>query len=95
MPAGFEPYKRTPAFTRDTVPAALLRRHDTKAGIWAIIHVVSGELEYFEPTEAGETCLRLAAGEKVTVAAEREHRVAMGGGASFFIELWRAAAEST
>lgn len=92
MPQGFAPYKRTPTFTRESVPAALLRRHDTKAGTWASIHVVSGELEYFEPTEAGETRLLLGSGEQVTVAAQREHRVALSTEAAFFIEFWRAAA---
>jgi tellurite resistance-related uncharacterized protein len=92
MPRGFAPYKRTATFTRDSVPAALLRRHDTKAGIWAIVHVVSGNLEYFEPTETGETRLLLGPSEQVTVPAEREHRVALTGETTFFIEFWHRAA---
>jgi tellurite resistance-related uncharacterized protein len=95
IPSGYAPYKRTPTFRRETVPPGLLRRHDTKAGIWAVVHVVAGDVEYFEPTDSGETRVVLRAGETVTVAPEREHRVAMGEGSSFFIELWRRDAEST
>jgi tellurite resistance-related uncharacterized protein len=91
MPSGYAPYKRTPTFRRETIPPGLLRRHDTKAGIWAVLHVVAGDVEYFEPTGSGETRVLVRAGETVTVAPEREHHVAMGEGSSFFIELWRRA----
>jgi tellurite resistance-related uncharacterized protein len=95
MPSGFAPYKRTATFTRESVPAALLRRHDTKAGTWAVLHVVLGQLEYFELTETGETRLLLGSGEQVAVPAQREHRVAMSEGAAFFLEFWRATASTT
>jgi tellurite resistance-related uncharacterized protein len=95
MPSGFAPYKRTATFTRESVPAALLRRHDTKAGTWAIIHVVSGELGYVELTETGETRLLLGSGEQVTVPAQHEHHVVMHDEAAFFVEFWRATASDT
>lgn len=45
------PYRSTPVFNQDTLPAALRARHDTKAGVWAVIRVFEGELRltYLEP----------------------------------------------
>jgi tellurite resistance-related uncharacterized protein len=39
-------YKRTPEFTRDTLPAGLARAHSTKEGVWGRIQVAEGELIY-------------------------------------------------
>ncbi|AKM09119.1 DUF1971 domain-containing protein [Croceicoccus naphthovorans] len=45
------PYRSTPVFDQDTLPAALRARHDTKAGVWGLIRVIEGELEltYLDP----------------------------------------------
>lgn len=39
-----QPYRRTTIFDQHTVPPALLSRHETKEGTWAIIRVVEGEI---------------------------------------------------
>lgn len=39
-------YKQTPIFTETTVPAGLLKAHQTKAGTWGKIVVLEGELIY-------------------------------------------------
>ena len=39
------PYRSTPVFDNDTLPAALRARHSTKAGVWGVIRVLVGELE--------------------------------------------------
>jgi len=46
-----EPYRSTPVFDQDTLPAALRARHSTKAGVWGVIRVIEGELEltYLDP----------------------------------------------
>ncbi|WP_395396121.1 DUF1971 domain-containing protein (plasmid) [Novosphingobium sp. BL-8A] len=45
------PYRSTPVFDQDTLPRALQECHDTKAGVWAVIRVISGELllTYLDP----------------------------------------------
>lgn len=45
------PYRSTPVFDQDTLPAALRARHNTKAGVWGVIRVLEGELllTYLEP----------------------------------------------
>ncbi|MCW2393782.1 MULTISPECIES: DUF1971 domain-containing protein [unclassified Sphingobium] len=45
------PYRSTPVFNQDTLPAALRARHDTKAGVWGVIRVIEGALTltYIDP----------------------------------------------
>lgn len=37
-------YRSTPVFDEHTLPRALRARHDTKAGVWGVIRVISGQL---------------------------------------------------
>lgn len=46
LPDGLVTYKRTPEFNQDTVPAGLLKSHQTKAGTWGNIIISSGKLVY-------------------------------------------------
>src|SRR3546814_11337280 len=46
LPADVVPYKRTPDFTEQTVPPALLREHRTKEAVWGRIVVPEGRLQY-------------------------------------------------
>lgn len=46
LPADVTPYKRTPTFTADSIPAGLLKAHRTKAGTWGKIIIHSGRLLY-------------------------------------------------
>lgn len=45
------PYRSTPIFDENTLPAALRARHDTKAGVWGKIRILEGELSvtYLDP----------------------------------------------
>ena len=46
IPASATSYKKTPEFTEETVPAGLLKAHQTKEGIWAKINITEGKLRY-------------------------------------------------
>ena len=39
-------YQRTDLFTQDSVPSGLLKDHSTKEGVWGLIQVRKGRLEY-------------------------------------------------
>jgi tellurite methyltransferase len=91
MPAGYAPYRRTPAFTQASVPQGLLHQHQTKAGVWALVHVSSGSLEFYERAGSGETRREVAAGQTATIRPNVEHRVAPLGEVEFCVEFWRAA----
>ncbi|HKO95104.1 MAG TPA: DUF3565 domain-containing protein [Polyangiaceae bacterium] len=92
MPAGYAPYKRTVNFTHVTVPKGLLHEHQTKPGVWALLHVESGSLEFLEREGGGETGQKVSAGERATIRPGVEHRVAPLGEVEFCVEFWRAAA---
>jgi tellurite resistance-related uncharacterized protein len=38
------PYRSTPIFDQDNLPAALRARHSTKAGVWGVIRILEGKL---------------------------------------------------
>ncbi len=90
MPEGFAPYKRTRAFTEQTVPKGLLADHTTAAGVWALIHVTEGRLLYRVESLGLERIL--TPGTPGTVAAEVPHRVACDGAVAFYVAFWKAAA---
>ncbi len=46
IPEKAQSYKRTPEFNEDTIPAGLLKAHQTKEGTWGKINVSEGELLY-------------------------------------------------
>lgn len=43
--AEVRPYRSTPVFDQDTLPATLRARHTTKAGVWGVIRVIEGQLQ--------------------------------------------------
>ena len=71
------PYRSTPVFDQDTLPAALRARHSTKAGVWGAIRVLEGELELtrLEP----EVTVLLTPGNPGLVLPEQPHFVTAGG----------------
>lgn len=38
------PYRTTPVFDAETLPAALRAEHRTKSGVWGVIRVLEGQL---------------------------------------------------
>ncbi|KPH69348.1 DUF1971 domain-containing protein [Novosphingobium sp. ST904] len=51
------PYKHTPIFDENTIPAGLRKEHRTKAGVWGVIRVLDGRLRYHVLDPASETIL--------------------------------------
>ena len=46
LPDGIGLYKQTPEFNESTIPAGLLKDHQTKEGTWAKIIILDGKLCY-------------------------------------------------
>lgn len=46
LPDELEAYRQTPVFSESTIPSGLLKAHTTKAGSWAVIRVLEGQLLY-------------------------------------------------
>ena len=90
MPTNFVAYKRTPEFTAESTPAALRANHSTKPGVWALLHVVAGQVRYVvEPPLAREQIVTPAA--PAVIVAEVLHHVEPVEGARFFVEFYRRA----
>jgi len=87
LPDDVQAFRRTPDFTVDTVPAGLLRDHRTKAGVWGLITVTSGQVTYRIKDEA-EPYL-LSPGQPGVVEPEVFHCVELSEDAVFHVAFWK------
>lgn len=51
IPNDFVNYKSTPIFTSDNIPKMFLHLHNTRAGVYGKINVISGQLKFYGFTE--------------------------------------------
>lgn len=86
LPAGLTAYKRTPTFDQDSLPAGLRREHRTKAGVWALIHVIEGNLRYRILDPFSEQTLSI--GTPGVVLPEQPHEVEPLGPLRMFVEFY-------
>jgi len=88
LPTHVRPYKKTPTFTEGTVPAGLLRAHQTKDSVWGKIVILEGRLQYTinEPTEE---VLILDPDTHGVVEPEILHEVKPLGPVRFYVEFYR------
>lgn len=88
MPRDMQPYKRTAVFTQDGIPAGLLHRHHTKAGVWARIVLLTGRLRYRILAEPPEE--HILTPERPGVIEDGvPHEVAPLGEVEFYVEFYR------
>ena len=87
LPDDVVAYSRSPEFNRETLPAALQRGHSTKAGTWALIHVLEGELRYRVLDPRSE--LVLTPGVPGVVVPQQLHEVEPLGPVRMFVEFYR------
>lgn len=88
LPDSVSPYKRTGLFTEDSIPAGLLKAHQTKPGTWGKIVIVRGTLLYrlLEPdTEE----VHLSPTKHGVVAPTVLHEVQAIGEVQFYVEFYR------
>jgi tellurite resistance-related uncharacterized protein len=85
------PYRSTPVFDQDTLPAALRARHSTKAGVWGVVKVLEGELEltWLEPPGSAI----LTPGSPGTVLPEQPHFVTPRGPMRMQVDFYDAPPE--
>jgi tellurite resistance-related uncharacterized protein len=77
-PTVAEPYRRTPVFDENTLPAGLRRAHRTKPGVWGIIRMLEGRLRYCVLDPASEAITSetiLEPGRPGLVLPDQLHRV--------------------
>lgn len=89
LPTAAQVYRRTPDFTDETVPKALLGDHSTKADVWGRIVVSEGRLRYVIPSTGDVS--ELSPGNPGIVEPALPHRVEMVGAVRFHVEFLRVA----
>ncbi|MCG8355858.1 MAG: DUF1971 domain-containing protein [Kiloniellales bacterium] len=87
IPSDKTAYRRTPVFTRDSLPPALTRNHSTAPGVWGKIHVLRGRLAY--EIDATQEMTVLVPGVDGVIEPGAPHRVEPLGDVSFFVEFYR------
>jgi len=80
------PYKTTPIFDENTLPAGLRKEHRTKAGVWGIIRVIRGRLNYRILDPVSETILD--ADQPGYVTPEQPHLVEPMGAMKMVVEFY-------
>jgi tellurite methyltransferase len=88
-PEGFEQYKVTKDFDRETTPAGLLTDHQTKAGVWGRLEVLEGSLSlrFLAPLDE---FVELRAGDSAAIPPQLSHRVELSGPVRFRVQFHRA-----
>jgi tellurite resistance-related uncharacterized protein len=80
-----QPYKSTPVFDQDTLPAGLRRDHSTKAGTWGLVRVIEGEI-HLHVKEPPET-RHLRQGDTTVLEPEQLHWVEVIGPMKLQVEF--------
>ncbi len=87
LPGDLHAYSRTATFDETSIPAGLLKDHQTKPGVWGVINVLSGSLLYrIAATGAEYTLSPDAPG---IVEPEALHNVEPLGPVTFYVEFYR------
>ncbi len=91
LPEQVAAYRRTDEFSEASVPAALLRSHNTKAGVWGLIHVLDGELAYriTDPRRAPSEQILTPQGPAGVVEPTILHEVEPRGRVRSYVESYR------
>jgi tellurite resistance-related uncharacterized protein len=82
------PYKTTPDFDQDTLPAALRREHRTKPGTWGLLRVLEGRaiLVFIEPQKE----VAVFPGAPAIITPQATHFVQLDGPVRLRVEFYRS-----
>ena len=90
LPEGLVLQRTTQEFDLASVPAALLRSHRIAAGVWGVLRVRAGSLDFvWEDANNSVATVELGPGESIVVPPEVPHRVVPGDLARFVVEFHR------
>lgn len=86
LPYNVFSYKRTRVFNELTIPKGLLANHRTKEGVWGVIHIEKGNLEYIIENNMSFILNKNIAG---VIEPEVLHYIRPRGKVEFFIEFYK------
>ncbi len=94
LPPGLSFVRRTPLFTCESVPAALLSEHSVKRGTWGLLRVERGRVRYCRDGALADMCI-VPEGGTVLIEPEVPHHVEMlDEHSAFFVEFHRLEAQA-
>jgi len=82
-----EPYRVTPVFDETTTPSALTRAHSTKAGVWGLIRIATGRLQ-FHPDDTGTPPVTLDSTTPGLIRPQQTHHLDLLGPVRFQVEFY-------
>ena len=88
LPSDVCAYKRTPIFSEGSIPAGLLKAHQTKDATWGKIVVIGGNLLY-RILEPNLEEVHLSADQPGVVEPTVLHEVEPLGAVQFYVEFYR------
>ncbi len=87
LPSSVSFFKKSPVFTNENVPEALLNDHRTSEGVWGVVNIVKGSIKCFMGDNPNP--LTLTPAEKTVVEPKVPHRVELTEPAEFFVEFYK------
>ena len=90
LPPGLAHYKRTPEFTPESVPDALLAAHSIKAGVWGLLRVLRGRVRYCLDGDPPASLIVGQGGTAVIEPEVRHHVQLLDEDSAFLVEFHRA-----
>ena len=96
IPKNYYRYKQLPIWTNESIPKGILGIHNTKAGVYGKINVLSGKLKYTIFTnEAGEVASEeiIEAGDFGIAKPQEWHRVETIGEVEMMVEFFEEKSE--
>ena len=86
LPPGLEKYRETSEFNEVSVPAGLLRDHSTASGVWGLLVVAEGSLNY---TRSGFSASKVTPESPAVIFPEEKHHITCAGPVRFKVEFYR------
>ena len=87
LPAELVEARRTPLFTPETLPDALIASHRTS--VWAELRVQAGSVRYIDLEGDTPRDIRVEAGQSAVIVPAVEHRVEPSTDARFYVQFYR------
>jgi tellurite resistance-related uncharacterized protein len=94
LPPGLAFVRRTPSFTRQTVPKPLLSQHSVKAGMWGLLRVERGRVRYCLDDGSADTRVVAEGGTAVIEPQALHHVELLDEDSAFFVEFHKPEAGS-
>ena len=88
LPPGLVPCGSTRTFTRETLPAGLLRDHSLRAGRWGLLQLLEGTVTFVD--QERELEIELSAPATHLIAPQALHHLKVAGPFACRIEFFEA-----